>query len=71
MIGRALAREWMYGVNLLEAATCVKGLSHQSCFLAESARRPENMQNAIVRAVRSPRAQRQLRGISVGRREDS
>ena len=29
------------------------------------------MQNAMVRAVRSPRAQKQLRGISVGRREDS
>ena len=49
----------------------VKGLSHQSCVLTESARRPEKIQNAMVRAVRSPRARKQLRGISVGRREDS
>ena len=49
----------------------VKGLSHQNCVLTESARRPEKIQNAMVRAVRSPRAQKQLRGISVGRREDS
>ena len=25
MLGRVLAREWMYGVNLLEAAICVTG----------------------------------------------
>ena len=29
------------------------------------------MQNAMVRAVRSTREQKQLRGISVGRRQDS
>ena len=49
----------------------LKGLSHQSCVLTESARRPGKNENAMVRAVRSPGAQKQLRGISVGRREDS
>ena len=56
---------------LLVLLLLVKGLSHHSCVLTESARRPEKIQNAMMRAVRSPRAQKQLRSISVGRRGDS
>ena len=43
-------------------------LSHQGRVLAESSRSPWKMQNAEVHAVRSPRAQKHLRGISIGRR---
>ena len=59
------------GAYVWPSPTYFKGLSHQSCVLTESARRPEKSQNAMVRAVRSPRAQKQLRSISVGRRGDS
>ena len=73
--GHTLCARHVHARNTLEVGwarwTCVKGLSHESCVLTESARRPEKLQNAVVRAVRSPRAQKQLRGISVGRREDS
>ena len=31
MLGRVLAMEWMYGVNLLEAAICVTGNHSAMC----------------------------------------
>ena len=40
-------------------------MPHQSCVVT---RRPWKSQNAVMRAVGSPRAQKQLRDISIGRR---
>ena len=46
----------------------LKPLSHQGGVLTATARRARKIQNAEVRAVRSPRAPRDRRGISTGRR---
>ena len=50
------------------ASGSVKPLSHQGGALTATARRARKTQNAEVRAVGSPRAPRDRRGISNGRR---
>ena len=49
---------------LLVLLLLAKGLSHHSCVLTESARRPEKIQNAMVRAVRFPSLERKSNSVA-------